>query len=187
MDNTEKKTISYAGHTLHQLEEIKESAMEAKGVNHIDHMQTRLDRLKTSGVVACWTHSEEDHVLWSQLPPLEDRTEGTSLIDALTFAEEHKDETLKNCIERLRLIDHLQGTRTYLMNDFSPYSFYFTRWRDVGPDEEGVSVEFFDGKRRQFAGNGGLIYHGKHDNGGDGGAPTFSVSMNPVNGWSIHT
>jgi hypothetical protein len=35
--------------------------------------------------------------------------------------------------------------------------------------------------------NGGLIYHGKHDNGGDGGSPTFSVCLEPTNGWSIHT
>lgn len=35
--------------------------------------------------------------------------------------------------------------------------------------------------------NGGLIYHGTHDNGGDGGAPTFSVNLTPENGWSVHT
>jgi len=35
--------------------------------------------------------------------------------------------------------------------------------------------------------NGGLIFHGPHDNGGDGGAPTFSVNLLPQDGWSIHT
>ena len=35
--------------------------------------------------------------------------------------------------------------------------------------------------------NGGLIYHGPHDRGGDGSAPTFSVNLNPHDGWSIHT
>jgi hypothetical protein len=37
--------------------------------------------------------------------------------------------------------------------------------------------------------NGGIIYHGPHDNGGDGGAPTFTVSINPSRKphWSIHT
>jgi len=35
--------------------------------------------------------------------------------------------------------------------------------------------------------NGGLIFHGPHDNGGDGGAPTFSVNLSPQDGWSIHT
>lgn len=34
---------------------------------------------------------------------------------------------------------------------------------------------------------GGLIYHGQHDGGGNGGAPTFSVNLTPTNGWSIHT
>jgi len=35
--------------------------------------------------------------------------------------------------------------------------------------------------------NGGLIFHGPHDNGGDGGAPTFSVNLMPSHGWNIHT
>lgn len=35
--------------------------------------------------------------------------------------------------------------------------------------------------------NGGLIFHGPHDGGGNGGAPTFSVSLTPQDGWSIHT
>lgn len=34
---------------------------------------------------------------------------------------------------------------------------------------------------------GGLIFHGSHDGGGDGGAPSFSVCLSPVDGWSIHT
>ncbi len=34
---------------------------------------------------------------------------------------------------------------------------------------------------------GGLIYHGPHDGFGSGGAPTYSVSIDNVNGWSIHT
>lgn len=34
---------------------------------------------------------------------------------------------------------------------------------------------------------GGLIYHGSHDRGGDGGAPTYAVSLQPSEGWSLHT
>jgi hypothetical protein len=34
---------------------------------------------------------------------------------------------------------------------------------------------------------GAAIYRGAHDEGGSGGAPTFSVSLTPVKGWSIHT
>jgi len=34
---------------------------------------------------------------------------------------------------------------------------------------------------------GGIIFHGRHDNGGDGGAPTFSVNVSPVDGYAIHT
>ena len=35
--------------------------------------------------------------------------------------------------------------------------------------------------------NGGLIFHGPHDNGGDGGAPTFSVNLGVGYGWAMHT
>ena len=35
--------------------------------------------------------------------------------------------------------------------------------------------------------SGGLIFHGPHDGGGNGGAPTFSCSLVPVDGWSVHT
>ena len=35
--------------------------------------------------------------------------------------------------------------------------------------------------------NGGVIFHGTHDGGGNGGAPTFSVCLSPTDGWSIHT
>ena len=34
---------------------------------------------------------------------------------------------------------------------------------------------------------GGIIFHGSHDNGGDGSAPTFSVNMSPTDGYAIHT
>lgn len=52
-----------------------------------------------------------------------------------------------------------------LYKDFAPYSFGFTAG--------GM--------------NGGLIFHGSHDGGGNGGGPTFSVCLTPCDGWSIHT
>ena len=60
----------------------------------------------------------------------------------------------------------------HLYKDFAPQSFYFEMMRDG---------------KRWF--NGGCIFHGPHDNGGDGGAPTFSVSLNPDTKphWQIHT
>lgn len=67
-------------------------------------------------------------------------------------------------------------TKCVLYKDFAPYSFEFCMLR-----KDMETGEY----RRWF--NGGLIYHGDHDNGGDGSAPTFSVNLNPVSGWSIHT
>lgn len=66
--------------------------------------------------------------------------------------------------------------RVRLFYDFAPHSFEFVREiKDVSKDEWRRAV------------NGGLIFHGPHDNGGGGGAPTFSVNLTPQDGWSIHT
>lgn len=35
--------------------------------------------------------------------------------------------------------------------------------------------------------NGGLIFHGSHDGYGSGSAPSFSCTLTPTDGWSIHT
>lgn len=64
------------------------------------------------------------------------------------------------------------GCQVNLYNDFAPLSLYFEVTRDG-----------------QFVLNGGFIYHGPHDGYGNGGAPTFSVCLDPdkTPGWSIHT
>lgn len=71
---------------------------------------------------------------------------------------------------------HYPNERLRVMHDFAPLSFYFEK-------------EWYDKKtstwRRDY--NGGIIFHGAHDRGGDGGAPTFSVNLMPVNGWATHT
>ncbi len=66
--------------------------------------------------------------------------------------------------------------RVTLGYDFSPHSFSVLWERRDSPTGEW---------RSWF--NGGLIFHGSHDHGGDGGAPTFSVNLTPHDGWSIHT
>lgn len=65
-----------------------------------------------------------------------------------------------------------KGFIVTLFDDFAPYSLLFS-----------VS------KNKQQVLFGGFIFHGQHDNFGDGGAPTFSVSLSQTKetGWSIHT
>jgi Domain of unknown function (DUF4120) len=64
-----------------------------------------------------------------------------------------------------RLVAIGRTEKPVLFKDFAPYSF-----------------EFAAGGFQ-----GGLIFHGKHDAGGNGDAPTFSVSLTPIDGWSLHT
>ena len=62
-----------------------------------------------------------------------------------------------------------------LYSDFAPYSFGFSA---STKNKDGVWTSLYCG---------GLIFHGAHDNGGDGSSPTFSVCLVATNGRSIHT
>lgn len=76
----------------------------------------------------------------------------------------NSEQGLRKNLERLIVISR-RGGNPVLFKDFAPHSFEFAA--------DGLC--------------GGLIFHGSHDGGGNGGAPTFSVSLTPVDGWSIHT
>jgi len=78
------------------------------------------------------------------------------------------------CTDENDVMDETK-TRCNLYKDFAPYSFYFVMHRLL---VDGTYSQWF---------NGGLIFHGTHDGGGDGGMPTLSVSLTPQDGWSIHT
>ena len=86
-------------------------------------------------------------------------------------------------------------THVEIIPDFAPHSFCFQLWTipavpwsanvirkdsyaaSIYPELVGYTKMFF----------GGLIFHGAHDNGGDGSMSTLSVCLTPVNGWSVHT
>ena len=108
---------------------------------------------------------------------MKDLTNG-ALDEAKKYAKEIGNSSLENCLKRLEQVEknyaeNGKPVETFITTDFADYSFYF--WRET-VDEPNVCVS-----------NGGIIFHGKHDNGGDGGAPTFSVNLTPCNGWQIHT
>ena len=113
---------------------------------------------------------------------MKDLTDG-KLQETLEFAKTIGDNSLQACLDRLKKVEENYNeegkidVETQIFNDFAPKSFEFCRvWYKNGRDY-----------KPEFMSNGGIIFHGKHDNGGDGGAPTFSVSLTPCNGWQIHT
>ena len=73
----------------------------------------------------------------------------------------------------------------FVYADFAPLSLTFGRYHR----DKYVLAHEHNQIESAYAGNGGIIYHGPHDNGGDGSAPTFSVSLNPDSNphWRIHT
>jgi hypothetical protein len=62
-------------------------------------------------------------------------------------------------------------------------------WKDFAPLSFSLIIEFKqpDGTYKFFM-DGALVFHGQHDGHGSGGAPTFAVSVGPVDeDWSLHT
>lgn len=98
-------------------------------------------------------------------------------VKASTPAQEIKGHmSLTEMLAYLDTYANHRDTRCVLFKDFAPLSFAFTMEVRKSPEEE---------YRQWF--NGGLIFHGDHDGGGDGGDPTLSVNLNPMEGWSVHT
>ena len=109
---------------------------------------------------------------------LVDLTDGI-LLSTLMDAAEMQDESLLKCVDRLL---NYRADILLITDDYAPKSFQFGLYRRT---EEGQHI--VEGERCQLYINGGIIYHGQHDRGGDGSAPTFAVCLTPVTGWSIHT
>ena len=100
-----------------------------------------------------------------------DKTNGR-LAEIQAFAKEH--QLMKSFSETFSRLENysVRGYDVSLYSDFAP-----------------LSLEFSIANQGKFEFNGGFIFHGKHDGFGNGGAPTFSVSIGNerVTGWSIHT
>ncbi|MBN1772543.1 MAG: DUF4120 family protein [Deltaproteobacteria bacterium] len=103
----------------------------------------------------------------------------TRLAEARAFAD--KVGLRENLEDQLRYLDEYaeHGDRgktcCRLYRDSAPQSFGFVM---TVRREGGIYKTWF---------NGGLIFHGPHDGGGDGGEPTLAVCLTPTTGWAIHT
>jgi len=100
-----------------------------------------------------------------------DKTNGR-LAEIKAFAKEHNLE--KSFIETFSRLKNYSGKGydVTLYSDFAP-----------------LSMEFAVKENNSLVLYGGFIFHGPHDGFGNGGAPTFSVSLDQdkITGWSIHT
>lgn len=86
------------------------------------------------------------------------------------YVEAIQKNLLQNLTDKfIRLGEIGEEGSVHIMKDFAPFSFYFV------VRKTGYLLE------------GGVIYHGPHDRGGDGGGPTYSVTLTPTFGWMIHT
>jgi len=107
------------------------------------------------------------------LPPeVQIDTDNEALVERVQTALTHSlSQTFQLCLDTLvRLASNVHGT-VHLYLDFAPLSFGFMVLRQDG--SSWIS--------------GGVLFHGPHDGGGNGGAPTYSVCISPQNGWTVHT
>jgi len=98
--------------------------------------------------------------------------ENKELVDRIQAAMLHPlSSTFQNSIDTLvRLARNAKG-KAKLYLDFAPMSL---GWAVLRPDGSCWMA-------------GGLIYHGPHDGFGNGGPPSFSVSLSGEAGWQIHS
>ena len=114
----------------------------------------------------------------------------------LSYADnEHNRESVSGCLSlpcglnyMRKVLKFAKDTGQY--DDIARKLYSLRTWsRDVQVYTDFAPMSFFwqamsNGKAWII---GGLIYHGKHDGGGNGGPPTFSVNLTPLYGWAIHT
>jgi hypothetical protein len=94
---------------------------------------------------------------------------------------------LKNELDYLDNYRKKNETACILFKDLAPLSFGIMMYMRKKEDFDKPWSKDAESEGLHFMFNGGLIFHGQHDRGGDGGAPTFSVSLTATNGWQVHT
>lgn len=80
------------------------------------------------------------------------------------------DKTIEGCLSRL-MYWSAWNTTICICTDYDELSFFF--YEERPDDSHGLC--------------GGIIFHGKRDGFGSGQGPTFSVCLEPTDGYSIHT
>ena len=93
-------------------------------------------------------------------------------------------DEIKTFAKENNLLENFYNTFSRLEN-YSAKGYQVTLYSDFAS----LSMEFSITEQDKLILYGGFIFHGPHDGYGNGGAPTFSVSLSTEKemGWSIHT
>jgi hypothetical protein len=93
-------------------------------------------------------------------------------------------DEIKAFAQKNNLLENFKETFSKLEN-YSDKGYTVTLYSDFAP----LSMEFSITENDKLILYGGFIFHGPHDGYGNGGAPTFSVCIDPDDtpGWRIHT
>lgn len=84
--------------------------------------------------------------------------------EVFAHAKKTNDKTLQECFEKLKRYETNMNAEAHLMRDRSLLSFYFELYNQAW----------------QRVMNGGIVYHGVPDR-------SYSYTMDPTNGWQMHT
>ena len=119
---------------------------------------------------------------FTQVPKLSFNVESaTQFFVDWDFAERTNQlEALLECMRHLQRIGENSKAIVYMYTDWAKHSYYFT----IFPEDKTLDECNENWKTLRIM-NGGVIYHGKDDDGTR--EETFSVELTPSNSWSIHT
>ena len=94
-------------------------------------------------------------------------------------------------LEKIKVFAKENHLAREFVSTFHRFKLYSKRGYEVFlyPDWAPMSLAFQLKLNGKFDMNGGFIFHGVHDGGGNGSAPSFSVSIEITtkSRWSIHT
>jgi len=140
----------------------------------LDALQPHIAKMREKSLSMAEILSAEERTRYYTLADAHDKVE--YLASVVAFAQ--NTGQIDKLKEKFKYLEEYGtgDTVVHIRKDFAPMSFSFMMYRK--DKETGDPKPWF---------NGGMIYHGPHDNGGDGSAPTFSVNLSPTDGWSIHT
>ena len=95
-------------------------------------------------------------------------------------------QEVRDFADSIQMRDQLEKQLAYL-ESFGTRETRCRLHKDWAPQSFGFVLEIRQNGEWKHWLTGGLLFHRAHDRGGDGGPPTFSVSLTPSTGWQIHT
>lgn len=103
----------------------------------------------------------------------------------IKFANEEVFERYRQMLDETESLENSLHKSIVRLSKWNPYNHTAVIYNDF--DEKSFFFQVYDEEEKQTSFCGGIIYHRSEDGYGSGSGPTFSVTVEPTHGYSIHT